>query len=302
MPTTRDTGYISAYPVIVAYAEVYGAATGGTSYSVTVNSIAYTLLSFTSDANLVVTSSGLFDFLLIGGGGGAGGGDAGGRCGGGGGGGDIVGLDVGVTQYLAAGTYAVDIGAGGNGAAFGETSSGLKTTVAGLIAIGGGASGGVSHTVDLDYSNYRLARNGGSGGGATIINSRGCLAIGIKGNNGGTNGVYGSSGASCGGGGGGAGSAGGTIAGGTTGGAGGNGADIYPFANSVSVLTNPYYASAGGGGGGSGAGGAAGNGGVAGKNGGTGNAGVNYGAGAGGTSGGTGGAGAAGLVLVRFKV
>jgi len=280
----------------------YGVATGGTSYSVTVNSIVYTLLSFTSDSNLVVSSSGLFDILLIGGGGGAGGGDGSPRCGGGGGGGDVVGLDVGVTQYLAAGTYSVDIGAGGTGAAFGAPTSGAKTTLAGLIAIGGGAGASVSHTVDLDYANLRSARNGGSGGGSTQAFGQGCIAIGIKGNDGGTNGVYGGTASSCGGGGGGAGSAGGSVVGGTTGGAGGNGADIYPFVNSVSVLTNPYYASAGGGGGGSGTGGAAGNGGVAGKNGGTGNAGVNYGAGAGGTNNATGGAGAAGLVLVRFKV
>lgn len=303
MASRGTMGYVSGSAVQSAYIDVpYGVATGGTSYSVTVGGINYTLLAFTTDSNLVVSKEGLFDVLLIGGGGGAGGGDAGNRTGGGGGGGDVVGLDVGVTQYLAAGTYAVDIGAGGAGAAFGECTSGLKTTLAGLIAIGGGGGGNVSHTIDLDYSNYRLARNGGSGGGSSIVNARGSFAIGIKGNNGGNNGVYGSVAASCSGGGGGAGGAGGSIAGGATGGAGGHGADIYPFVNSVSVLTNPYYASAGGGGGGGTTGGAAGNGGVAGKNGGTGNAGVNYGAGAGGTSNGTGGAGAAGLVLVRFKV
>ena len=69
MARTRDTGYISAYPVVVAYAEVYGTATGGTSSSITVSGISYTLLSFTSDSNLVVSQSGLFDIFLLGGGG-----------------------------------------------------------------------------------------------------------------------------------------------------------------------------------------------------------------------------------------
>ena len=45
---------------------VYGVATGGTSYSITVSSITYTLLVFTSDANLVVSTGGLFDVLMVG--------------------------------------------------------------------------------------------------------------------------------------------------------------------------------------------------------------------------------------------
>ena len=48
----------------------YGVATGGSSSSITVNSINYTLLSFTSDGNLVVSRAGLFDVLMFGGGGG----------------------------------------------------------------------------------------------------------------------------------------------------------------------------------------------------------------------------------------
>ncbi len=47
----------------------YGTATGGTSSSITVGGIAYTLLDFQSDSNLVVTKAGLFDVVLIGGGG-----------------------------------------------------------------------------------------------------------------------------------------------------------------------------------------------------------------------------------------
>ena len=49
----------------------YGVATGGTSTSIT-DTVAYTLLTFTSDDNLVVSTGGLFDICLVGGGGGAG--------------------------------------------------------------------------------------------------------------------------------------------------------------------------------------------------------------------------------------
>ncbi len=67
MPRTRDTGYISAYPVIVAYAEVYGVATGGTSSSITVGGVNYTLLTFTASGTLTVATAGLFDVLIFGG-------------------------------------------------------------------------------------------------------------------------------------------------------------------------------------------------------------------------------------------
>lgn len=47
----------------------YGVATGGTSSSITDNSLNFTLLSFTSDGSLVVSKAGKFDFLMVGGGG-----------------------------------------------------------------------------------------------------------------------------------------------------------------------------------------------------------------------------------------
>ena len=43
----------------------YGVATGGASTAITVAGTAYTLLTFTSDSNLVVTTAGLFDVLLV---------------------------------------------------------------------------------------------------------------------------------------------------------------------------------------------------------------------------------------------
>jgi hypothetical protein len=52
MARNRDAGYVSGYPVVVAYAETYGTATGGTSSTITVGGESYTLLTFASDANL----------------------------------------------------------------------------------------------------------------------------------------------------------------------------------------------------------------------------------------------------------
>jgi len=277
----------------------YGAATGGSSSSITVGGINYTLLTFSSDDNLVISRSGIFDILAIGGGGGGTGGDAGTRTGGGGGGGDIVGIDYTLTVYLEAGTYAVDVGAGGAGSTFGQA-FGAKSTIdtSRIVAIGGGGGAGYSSTAN---SSLRVTyQSGASGGGTSFSDSttgsvNRFLTQGWKGNRGGYVNVALSTGANCSGGGGGAGGVGGDGSG-TTGGAGGNGFDI-----SAWITGATYYASAGGGGGATGTGGAAGNGGVAGKTSGTGNNGVNYGAGGGGTNGATGGNGAPGAVFVRFK-
>lgn len=301
MPNRRELGYVSSWNTVGLPQDApYGTATGGSSSSITVSSEAYTLLTFTSDTNLVVSKGGLFDVLLVGGGGGGTGGDAGGRTGGGGGGGDIVGIDYTLTIYLDAGTYAVDVGAGGAGSTFGQA-FGLKSTIdtSRVVAIGGGGSAGYSSTGN---SSLRVAyQSGASGGGvsftdATTASVTRFLTQGWKGNRGGNVNSALSAGTLCSGGGGGAGGVGGDGSG-TTGGAGGNGFDI-----STWITGATYYASAGAGGGGTGTGGAAGNGGVAGKTSGTGNNGVNYGAGGGGTNGSTGGNGAAGAVFVRFKV
>ena len=50
----------------------YGAATGGTSSTITVDGDSYTLLEFTSSSTLTVTKAGVFDVLVVGGGGGGG--------------------------------------------------------------------------------------------------------------------------------------------------------------------------------------------------------------------------------------
>lgn len=253
----------------------YGAATGGTSSTITVGGVNYTLLTFTTDANLIVSKSGLFDVLLVGGGGGGGTGTTGG---GGGGGGGVIGIQATQTVYLTAATYAVDVGAGGA-----ASSVGLNSAIASIIAVpGGGAGGRVT-------AGFQTGQTGASGGGGCDNKDFGPSNFLIGGNIGGNSAGSPFVGA----GGGGAGGAGGNTSG-STGGAGGNGRDISAF-----ITGATYYASAGGGGGSSGTGGAAGSGGVAGTTG-AGNNGVNYGAGGGGGVS-SGGAGAAGVVYVRFK-
>ena len=287
MARTRDTGYISAYPVIVAYADTYGTATGGTSSSITVGGIAYTLLTFTSDSNLVVSSSGLFDVLLVGGGN-AGYGWAGGAgyAGGGGGAGGVSQQTI----YLAAATYSVDIGAGGAGSAGNiRGSQGFPSVVGtGINAIS--AAGGITFFPD----------NGATGTvGGEIASSGGChnsatssATNNAQGNKGGA-----STGINNAGGGGGFGAVGSNGAS-TTGGAGGAGYDVGAF------ISGSLFKAAGGGGGGSGAGGAGGSSiGGAGVTSGTGTAAAaNTGSGGGGTTNtGQGGAGGSGIIYVRYR-
>lgn len=124
----------AAYPEKSAY----GVATGGaSSSSVTVGGIDYTVLNFTSTANLTVSTAGWFDFVLIGGGGGGGAGvnavqwSFGNQAGSGGGGGEVVFI----SRYVPAGTYSVVIGAGGGGRACGVNT---RIAVLDVMALGGG--------------------------------------------------------------------------------------------------------------------------------------------------------------------
>jgi hypothetical protein len=291
-PTLANWGKAAAAGGI-GVVDGYGVATGGASTSPTVDGQAYTLLTFTSDDNLVVSTAGLFDVLLVGGGG-AGGGPEGGYAGSGGGGGGGVNSPTNLqTLYIAAGTYAVDVGAGGAGSTTIRGSVGQESKIGSIISIAGGGGGGIS-----DGQTNKQASNGSSGGGQTknVAADTGLSVTPLYGNNGGIN-TSGGSATSAGAGGGGAGAVGGNAST-NNGGAGGNGLDISGF-----ITGATYYAGAGGAGGGAGSGGAAGNGGVTGKTSGAGNNGVNYGAGGGGTNGASaGGNGAAGAVYVRFKV
>lgn len=163
----------------------YGAATGGTSSSVTVGGINYTLLTFTTSGTLTVTRAGLFDFLIVGGGGGGQQGVFGGGYemgGGGGGGGSILSL----TLYITA-NIGVTVGAGGASATVGSNSY-IGNSISDYVAVestgnargnsegtGGtshnGANSGIPLFAFTGGAGFQVGANqdnggGGAGGGA----------------------------------------------------------------------------------------------------------------------------------------
>jgi len=246
----------------------YGTATGGTGFVAGPTGYIYT--SFLTDSNLVVTKSGLFDVLLIGGGGGSW------NNGGGSGPGGIVNATV----YLAAGTYAVDVGAGGA-----TNKPGLSSTI-GDITLG-------LH-VAPDAVGGGMGPNNLTGVGAQPT---GPGAVGLVP----PQNPYssGASSANAGGGGAGGGGAGGASPSSNVGGAGGSGFDVSTFIGGSALLK-----AGGGGGGGATTGGAAGSGGGGVGASGAGAAGsgtANTGGGAGGPWLGALGTGGSGIVYVRTK-
>jgi hypothetical protein len=245
----RQLGYVSSLTTQGIPLMTYGVATGGSSASRTISGQNYTVLTFTSDSNLEVTTAGLFDVLLVGGGGAAGT-DA---SHGGGGAGALVGFASTTTIYLAAGTYAVDIGAGGSIGAW--DTSGAASYIGSIISAAGGGGGGTKSVGTPAYG-FR-GFNGGSGGGS--IETQNPAAYSIDETFGNDGGIGNGASSNAGGGGGGYASAGGTQASNTVGGTGGNGIDVSSWGTSASTDN----IAAGGGGGGTSGGGAAGTGGVA---------------------------------------
>ena len=295
MPNRRELGYVSAgsTSTIVATSG-YGVATGGTSSSITVSSQNYTLLTFTSDSNLVVSTAGLFDVLMFGGGAGGGGSNGSGVGGGGGG----AGAFTQSTVYLDAATYAIDIGAGGTAgtsaaAPTNGSVSSLGTSARSLCAIGGGYGGW--------FNGNQVANDGGCGGGGTYPGV--VFGLSLAPTVGGFDGALGSSVTNVGQAGGGGVTQAGQVRSGGTGGAGGAGYDVGAF------ISGSLFKGGGGGGGGYAAAGGAGGSSVGGAGGNSpttgSSAAANTGSGGGGVSAnsaGSGGAGGSGIVYVRFKV
>ena len=124
-------------------------ATGGTK---TTNG-AYTVHTFLSSGNFVVSGDGNIDVMIV-----AGGGSGGGRHGGGGGAGGVV---VKTAHATTTGTYAMVIGAGGARVVSPVGNDGADSTAFGMTAKGGGGGG----TYESNGS-AGAARTGGSGGGA----------------------------------------------------------------------------------------------------------------------------------------
>jgi len=285
----------------------YGIATGGTSSSITVSGQTYTLLQFTSDSNLVVTTAGLMDFLIFGAGGS--GGSGGGNTSRGGGGGGSGGFYT-ATLYVTAATYAVTIGVGGVAINDSAGRAGTQTKIGSLMVAGGG-SGGMFQSVSelsssgVSFPSSNIFGTGGSGGGGSenfgFVNGGLSTPFAFIG------GAYTGTNAS-GGGGGGCQGAGVANAGSNNGPAGGVGYDVSTF-----ISGSALFKGGGGGGGGYNSGGAGGSS-VGGAGGGPNAAGIaaaantaSGGGGANGTGGGggsfgKGGNGGSGIVYVRFKV
>ncbi len=259
----------------------YGSATGGSSSSITVGGINYTLLTFTSSGTLTVTRSGLFDCLIFGGGGGSQSLAAQAVPGGGGGG------FLQQTVYLTA-NATVTIGAGGTGTV-NSTANGVgygSITSIGSQPVNISALGGTGEWRNSTGAGLLIS---GSGSGC-ILNNVNLGVNTLQGNKGGD-----STGTQNAGGGGGAGGVGGNGSG-STGGTGGNGYDVSAFIGGSALGKG-----AGGGAGGSVTGGAAGLGGVAGAAGTALAAPANSGGGGGGgyNSNANGGSG---IAYIRFKV
>jgi len=173
------TGLLASDTKVAQYVLQGVVATGGARNDVG----GYRTHTFLSSGSFVVTNGGSVDYLVVGGGG-SGGGNSSTRSGGGGGaGGYLTG-----TVSLAAGTYAITVGAGGQAlvtqtAASDGGASSIGTTVS---VTGGGAGASVSGTTAV------AGRAGGSGGGGTNAGAGGARVVG-QGNVGG-NSASGSSG------------------------------------------------------------------------------------------------------------
>jgi len=198
----------------------YATATGGTTSSITSSGVDYTLHTFTSSGNLVISSAGYVDILLVGAGGGTTGSYGSNIGAGGGGGGEVV-LEF--QKFLPAGTYSVVIGAGvsaglGQRTYFVYKDSGLWLQSASGGGVGTGGAGGST-----------FGGGGGGSGGWGGSYAGGIAQTGRGGFPGGASGFNDTRG----GGGGGAGGAGGPIGNGN----GGIGQDISVFLGQAATTT-----------------------------------------------------------------
>lgn len=168
-------GYNYTYNVINEFP--YGVGSGGTSSTISVGGVSYTMLQFIASGAFTVSTAGMFDLTIIGGG--AGGKSPSGNGGGGGGAGAIV---VSQFAYFEAGTHTVGIGAGGlvyppvavslsfvgkyaSGKPQGPSdgANGNQNAGAPLVA---GFSGGNGYTAAGPFSNSNGAGGGGGMAGA----------------------------------------------------------------------------------------------------------------------------------------
>jgi hypothetical protein len=158
---------------------VYGVATGGSSSSITVGGVNYTLLTFTSSGTLTVTQAGVFDVLVVAGGGGGFAPSSTFFVGGGGGGWSQS------TIYIDA-NQTVTVGAGGTTT---TSTTGGTSSIGTLFVVGGGGSCDGAYDVGIcgaSTSGVRTAPNTtrnfvtGHGTGGAGVYQAGCGAGGIS--------------------------------------------------------------------------------------------------------------------------
>ena len=262
----------------------YGAATGGSSSSITVGGINYTLLTFTSTGTLTVTKAGFFDFCAVGGGGGNASYNNN-QAGGGGGSGCLQIASI----YLDA-NQTITIGAGSAANTWNTLKTATNTTIAATSPFTQTIGGNTAFANGAGDSILLIGGGQGSIAGQTSGTYSSTSSYGFKGGN--------STSVNNAGGGGGFSGAGGNGSS-TTGGAAGAGFDISGFTGTT------QYVAMGGGGGGTTAGGAAASGGVAGSTNSTpSNGNANTGGGGGGgvsSTTTTTGNGGSGVCYIRFK-
>lgn len=133
----------------------YGQGTGGTQSSITDNGTSYTLHTFTSDGNFVVTQSGIFELMLVGGGGGPGTNFIGRTYGDSGGTGAAITI---CKLSLPVGTYAVDVGAAGLSSFF---AAGTDYQVVGIRGNAGGSTGEFQYGPDTQPPLTKLTVSSG---------------------------------------------------------------------------------------------------------------------------------------------
>jgi len=160
---------------------LYGVATGGTSSSITVGGVAYTMLTFTSSGTLTVTKSGLMDVLMVGGGASGGFRTSAGSAGGGGGGGVVE------QTFYADTNQTVTVGAKGIAVTVTGTSGNRGTfSRVGSIAAGGAGGGCANDNIASGVIDAPGSGGGGIGSNAGFARTTGGLTlISTQGNNGG---------------------------------------------------------------------------------------------------------------------
>src|SRR5210317_1606347 len=153
-------------------ANVYGftapTASGGSTYTVTLDGVLYKVHAFLSTGTFIVTDTGsvlTYDYMIV-----AGAGGGGGVIGGGGGAG---GLKLQASNVLSTGTYTITVGGGGSGGVGWNNSPQRGTRGGTTSAFGQSVTGGGGGGPHGGADNTTSQMSGGSGGGGANTGASG---------------------------------------------------------------------------------------------------------------------------------